>query len=107
MQDVQRIGDEILFRGELVAILVQRGTPATTMGDFTDALDDVHEHPDPCDCTHKIGCVNYRAETAGKNYDQSLDDIIDNIKPFVKGGLLRFADLERIVEQLKEELGKE
>ena len=106
MEHVQRIGDEIHFQGYRVAILVDGGVPATTMGDFTDALDDISELPDPCDCSHKPGCVNYRAEVAGKNYDQSLDDILNNIKPFVRGGLLKMADLERIVEQLKEEFDK-
>lgn len=103
------IGDELYYRGERVAILVQSGVSATLMGDFTDELEAgiLNEAPAPCDCAHLPGCENYAAEKAQTFVDQTYKDVLDNIKPFAKGGLIRFADLERILEQLKEEVGKE
>jgi hypothetical protein len=111
MLNAQLIGDELLYRGERVAVLVESGTTATTMGDFIDELIagtlNEDERPDPCDCAHLPGCPNYRAELAQKFVDQTYKDVLDNLRPFARGGLVRFTDIERILEQLKEEVGKE
>jgi hypothetical protein len=104
------IGDEVHYRGERVAILVASGVVPSTMADFTDELQEgllnEDERPDPCDCFHEPGCPNHRAEITNP-YDKGMDDLILNMKPFTRGGLIRLDDLKRIAEQLKEEVGKE
>lgn len=105
---VQLIGDEIYFRGELVAVLVQSGISATAMGDFTDQLEEqfVTEHPAKCDCPHEIGCDNYRAEI-GTPMGKVLDKFVEDVKEIAKGGLIRYEQLKRFLADIKEEEGLE
>lgn len=115
MLDAFLIGDEIHFQGYRVAILVASGVPATTMGDFTDALEagllNEDARPDPCNCAHMKECPNYKAEDAANTddptYEAVMTDLMHNLKPFARGGLVKLTDVERIVNQLKEEKGLE
>lgn len=109
------IGDELHYRGERVAILVQSGVCATTMGDFTDELEagllNEDERPDPCSCAHMKECPNYKAEDAsntdGATYEEVMKDLTHNLTPFARGGLIKLSDVGRIVKELIEEKGLE
>lgn len=109
------IGDELHYRGERVAILVQQGVSATTIGDFTDELAagllNEDERPEPCDCAHMKECPNYKAENASNTdnatFEEVMRDLNHNLKPYARGGLLKFSDIENVVKQLIEEKGLE
>lgn len=76
---IQVIGDEIHFEGELVAILTTNAAE-THRGRFTDALDVCEEG--------------------------ALIDVLDKVEKraaeSMRGGLLRAADLSKIIASLKE-----
>lgn len=112
------IADELWYRGHLVAVLAASGVPASLMDNFLSDMsqgllfDDVEVHCAECkaeavfphqhDCSQykKKGHVNLPEES---EYDCALDDLVRSMKAFNKGGLIKFADLERIAKQLKEE----
>lgn len=119
MADVNLIGNEVYFEGFLVALLVETGTPPTFMDQFTYGLLDgtlfLEEDTDAPKCPeceveaiypHLHDCSHYeppKVEEAESEYDCAMDDILRSMKPFNKGGLIRWEDLKRIVAQLKEE----
>lgn len=115
MLNVDLIGDELRFQGYRVALLVESGIPASTMEDFVDNLRNgllnQDERPDPCNCAHMQACPNYKAEDASNTddspYDAVMTDLMHNLKPFARGGLVKLSDVKRIVTQLKEEKGLE
>jgi hypothetical protein len=112
MYDLKRIGDELHFRGELVAILAQSGTTATTMGEFTDMLEGLSDDmPAPCDCAHMQECTNYKAEnssnTNNATFEEVMRDLTHNLTPHARGGLLTFEVIQQVVKQLIEEKGLE
>lgn len=75
---IQLIGDEIHFDGELVAILTTNAAPSH-LARFTDAL-----------------------EEGGDNGHAVLDKLEKQAGESMRGGLLRAADLARLIAQLKE-----
>lgn len=102
------IGDEIYYEGSLVALIID--SPETSiLADFRHGFLNATLFEDEqqlCDfCTKEIESgARIVAETdADEAYDAALDDLISGIKPFVKGGLVRYADLSRIAQQLKDE----
>lgn len=113
------IGDELWYRGHLVAVLAQSGVPASTMSDFLSDLsngelfDDVVQRCAECKAEalfpHQHDCSQYKkhkhvdVNNEESVYDCALDDVVRSMKEFNKGGLIKFADLERIAKQLKEE----
>lgn len=112
------IGDEIYFDGYLVALIAE-GVPASATETFRcDMARGLIADPDvpyceTCEATlvHKTTCsahdpdiVLNKAEDAPQVYNGAVDDLVSGIKPFVKGGLVRYDDLSRIAQQLKEEL---
>jgi hypothetical protein len=114
------IGDELWYRGHLVAMLAQSGVPASTMADFLSDLsngelfDDVTQYCAECKAEavfpHLHDCSQYKkpghvdaSKDDESEYDCAMDDIVRSMKAFNKGGLIKFADLERIAKQLKEE----
>lgn len=120
MADVHVIGDEIHFDGYLVAILVATGIPASTLAEFEHGMnsgelfdgESCHECDGERDYVHKKTCSHYESpEGCGgpapteeeSEYDCAMDDLVRSIKPFNKGGLVRYEDLERVIAQLKEE----
>lgn len=111
MLNVTLIGDELHFRGHRVALLVESGVPASTMGDFVDNLEagllNQDERPDPCSCAHMRACPNYKAEDASNVDGASFDDFIKAIRPSVRGGLIKLTDLERIVKEVIEDREQE
>lgn len=111
------IGDEIYFDGYLVALIAE-GVPASAMETFRCDMargllaDPDNPYCETCEATlvHKTTCSAHdpdvelvKAEDAPHVYDAALDDLLSGMKPFVKGGLVRYADLSRIAQQLKEE----
>ena len=60
----------------------------------------VFPHQHDCSQYKKKGHVDLPEES---EYDCALDDLVRSMKAFNKGGLIKFADLERIAKQLKEE----
>lgn len=115
MTEVRVIADEIHFRGELVGVLTSTGVVPSTMGDFTDALElgfaELEAQPEPCECAHMKECPNHKAENASNTdnatFDEVMRDLNHNLKPYARGGLVKFADIENIVKQLIEEKGLE
>ena len=116
------IADELWYRGHLVAVLAASGVPASLMDNFLSDMtqgllfvDDIEVHCAECkaealfphlhDCSHyrKKAHVDASKVSEESGYDCALDDVVRSMKAFVKGGLIKFADLERIVNQLKEE----
>lgn len=114
MLNVILIGDELHFRGHRIALLVDSGVPASTMGDFVDNLEagllNQDERPDPCNCAHMKECPNYKAEDSG-NVDTApeafITDLLAALKHETRGGLLKFTDVERVITLMKEEQGLE
>lgn len=92
MKNVQRVGDEILYEGELVALLVQTGVTPSHLGRFTDVIDERFEEED-----------SVPADELKDSYISGLDDLVEHMKTFAKGGLVKMDDLKRIAEQLREE----
>lgn len=108
---VQLIGDEIHFDGELVALLTDNAS-ASHRGRFTDLVEygEQAEDEGDCDCPprlHKTDCGSHKAEDGapptGDEYDQALDDLARVAKEYAKGGLLRMGDLATMITQLKKE----
>lgn len=83
------VADELLFEGELVAILTTNAC-ATTRGRFEDLIrdglevEDEEKKPEPSD-------------------DTVLDALWSKATDSAKGGLLRMADLANIITRLKED----
>jgi hypothetical protein len=115
---IQLIGDELWYRGYMVAMLAQSGVPASTTDDFLSDLsngklfDDVLPYCAECKAEalfpHLHDCSAYKKHwhvDADKEtlYDCALDDVIRSMKAFSKGGLIKLTDLESILVQLKEE----
>lgn len=107
---LQLIGDEIHFDGQLVALLVQSGTVPSTLREFIDQLNaekpfhDEEANPE-CECKHRVDCPYHRAEvgTQSTEYDDAIDDLTNSMKAFARGGLIKISDLQNIGTQLKEE----
>lgn len=112
----QLIGDELWYRGHLVAVLAQSGVPASTMDDFLKDLSGGHLFDDVIiQCTecrgesiilHSHDCSQYKKRedlSLVSGYESALDDVLRDTKPFTKSGLIRRTDLERVCAQLKEE----
>lgn len=109
MATVEIIADEIWFRGYRVAILTTDVLP-TDIGIFIHDMNNgtlFEGEPDLCgecekeltDSTRKIPQTDEDVDTI---YDGALDDILSAIKPFAKGGIVRYADLSRIAQELKD-----
>ena len=118
MIDVHVIGDDIYADGCLAAMLVTTGIPATVLAEFVDELKNgtlfkyedtgVPKCPEcKVEPKHKETCSHFEEKPCEDGheteYDCAMADILENMKPFNKEGLIRWADLERIVGQLKEE----
>lgn len=86
------VADELLFEGELVAILTTNAC-ATTRGRFEDLIRDGIEQEDEDKAT----------DPDVDDYDRALDDLERAAKEFAKGGLLRMSDLATIIKRLKDE----
>ena len=111
------IGDEIYFDGYLVALIAE-GVPATAMADFRDDVargliaDPDTPYCETCEAVviHEKKCSAHDEDAILANtekfhaiYDGALDALVSSMKPFAKGGLVRYADLSRIAQELKDE----
>lgn len=95
--NVQAIGDEVYADGWLVALLAVDTGCASAIDAFRDWL----EHACVADDASE-DVPEKRAEDVG-DYEAALQDVATSITPFVRGGLVRVADLHRVMQQLKEE----
>lgn len=100
-------GDEIYYEGILVGLVAD--TPyATIKADFIHKINNAtifEDEPDLCsECEKELTNNRPSEDDEDEAYDAALDDLLSGIKPFVKGGLVRYDDLSRIAKQLKEEL---
>ena len=102
------IGDEIYYEGSLVALIVD--SPETSiLADFRHRMLNAtlfEDEPDLCgDCQKELTVANriVAPTDSDEAYDAALDDLLSGVKPFAKGGLVRYADLSRIAQELKEE----
>lgn len=86
------VADELLFEGELVAILTTNACP-TTRGRFEDLIRDGLE----------VEGEDKATNPDVDDYDRALDDLGKAAKEFAKGGLLRMTDLATIIKRLKDE----
>lgn len=89
-EDIQVIGDELHFDGELVALLTDNAAP-THLGRFTDLI----EHGEEKD-------EDAAAEAEVKEIPV-LDALWSKATDAAKGGLLRMGDLANIIARLKED----
>lgn len=111
------IGDEIYFNGYLVALIAE-GVPASAMEtfrcDMARGLIADTDNPlcETCEATlvHEKKCQAHDEDAVLANpekfhaiYDGALDALVSGMKPFAKGGLVRYADLSRIAQELKDE----
>lgn len=84
---LQIIGDEIHFEGEALAIMTTNGS-ASSRGRFCDLLEECDEHPP--------------AEQRAEEEASVLYEVEQFMEKAGKGGLLRVADLARLIARLKE-----
>lgn len=91
------IADAIHWDGYVVGRLADAGVPATAMADFVDHLENGTLHEDEDDQEP----ISTKEED--EVYEGAMEDVLRSMKPFSVGGLIKYADLERIVAQLKEE----
>lgn len=117
--NVYVIGDEIYAADELVAILVQSPYDHSKMGEFVDGLEAGTLFEGELEClecdgsmqvAHSRKCSKYEpkhcfpsngSHESDSAYDRALDDLVRSLKH--KGGLVKMADIESIVSQLKED----
>ncbi len=110
MSDLRLIGDELHFDGQLVAVLVNSGTDATTLGAFTDGVEaGIFSEPDenkPCpECKgpaiyrHTHDCNDYEAD----EYDQAILDLVEKAASSARGGLISVTALRALGTRLIEE----
>lgn len=107
--DVQIIGDEIWADGFLVGLLVQTGAPATVIGAFTDGVNSgdlfktAQDEDSESNVPEKSSPPSETSEVS-RGYGAALKDVSDSLKPYVKGGLIRVADVEKVVLELGSEI---
>jgi hypothetical protein len=99
MADLRRIGDELHYDGQLVAVLAVSGIAPSALGAFTDALD--------AGFVDEEAKEELKEELETASYTAVMTDLMHNLKPFARGGLVKLTDVENIVNQLKEEKGLE